>query len=63
MLLSYLLIFISDGFLVFHKVKVVSLVFIAVCLFIIAWNSFKEVSYLQEIQDKLSHIVSALKNQ
>lgn len=44
-------------------IKVVSLIIIVLCLLIIAWNSSKEVSYIQEIQDKFTYIVNTLRNQ
>jgi hypothetical protein len=43
-------------------IKVASFVIIAVSLSIIAWNSSKEVSSLQEIQDNLSSIITVLNN-
>lgn len=38
-------------------IKVVSLAIIAVSLSIIAWNSSKEVSYLQGIKENISDII------
>jgi hypothetical protein len=43
-------------------IKVASFVIIAVSLSVIAWNSFKETSYLQEIEDRLGSIYVALNN-
>ncbi|WHY94610.1 hypothetical protein QNK12_14590 [Neobacillus cucumis] len=43
-------------------IKVVSFVIIAVSLSIIAWNSSKEVSYLQGIEEKLFDIINVLNN-
>ena len=37
-------------------IKVASLVIIAISLSIIAWNSSKQVSYLQMIEEKCFHI-------
>ncbi|MBO2537467.1 hypothetical protein [Rummeliibacillus suwonensis] len=41
-------------------IKVVSLAIIAVSLSIIAWNSSKEVSYLQGIKENISDIITTL---
>ncbi len=41
-------------------IKVASFIIIAVSLSAIAWNSSKEISYLQGIEDKLSSIYLAL---
>jgi hypothetical protein len=43
-------------------IKIVSLVIIAVSLSIIAWNSSKEVSYLQGIEEKSFDIIRLLNN-
>ncbi|MEH7074265.1 hypothetical protein [Neobacillus drentensis] len=43
-------------------IKVASFVIIAVSLSVIAWNSSKEVSYLQGIEEHLSGIFVALNN-
>jgi hypothetical protein len=43
-------------------IKIVSLVILAVSLSIIAWNSSKEVSYLQGIEEKLFDIIRLLNN-
>jgi hypothetical protein len=43
-------------------IKVASLVIMAVSLCIIAWNSSKEVSYLQGIEGNLPSIINALRN-
>ncbi|MCM3729990.1 hypothetical protein M3226_31235 [Neobacillus cucumis] len=43
-------------------IKVASFVIIAVSLSIIAWNSSKEASYLQGIEEHLSGIFVALNN-
>lgn len=43
-------------------IKVASLVIIAVSLCIIDWNSSKEVSYLQAIEENLPSIINALYN-
>ncbi|CAH2715952.1 hypothetical protein BACCIP111895_03136 [Neobacillus rhizosphaerae] len=41
-------------------IKVASFVIIAISLSVIAWNSSKEISYLQEIEDQLGNIKVAL---
>ncbi|MEH7158719.1 hypothetical protein [Neobacillus drentensis] len=46
----------------FEYIKVASIVVIAISLSIIAWNSSKEVSYLQGIEEKLLSIINALQN-
>ncbi|WP_409303998.1 hypothetical protein [Peribacillus sp. SCS-155] len=43
-------------------IKVASFVIMAFSLFVIAWNSSKEVSYLQGIEAHLSGIFEALNN-
>lgn len=41
-------------------IKVVSFVIIAVSLAVIAWNSSKEILYLEQIEDQLGSIYVAL---
>jgi hypothetical protein len=43
-------------------IKVASFVIIATSLSIIAWNSSKEVSYLQGIEEKLFDVINVLNN-
>jgi hypothetical protein len=43
-------------------IKVASFVIIAISLSVSAWNSSKEISYLQEIEQQLDYIKQALFN-
>ncbi|MBM6617088.1 hypothetical protein [Bacillus suaedaesalsae] len=45
---------------ILEYIKVLSFVIIAVCLSIIAWNSSKEISNLQGIEEQLTYIIDAI---